>query len=142
MHCTLPASGGHALARSATPSADSVGGSVVSVAAPSATESEQFELLSNELLEGIAHVSEQASAGRSQLSECAQALVTQTQHTLAGPRASQLPAGPSQLTVASASATPLMAPPHGAHEQSEVDSWEDELQAELDKIESSMPTSE
>jgi hypothetical protein len=107
---------------SATPSADSVGGSVVSVMAPSVSESEQFEMISNEVLEGIGR------AQLSQLSRCADAVITQP--TIGEEAARPAPAAAvARLQVETvATAAPGSAP-------SEVDSWEDELQAELARIE-------
>ncbi|KAJ1641385.1 hypothetical protein T492DRAFT_853013, partial [Pavlovales sp. CCMP2436] len=105
------------VARANTPSGDSVGGSVVSVMAPSISESEQFELLSNEVLEGL---------GRSQLSECADALIY---------RASERTAETAERAAAQPAGAAGAAPQPEAPVQSELDSWEDELQAELARIE-------
>jgi hypothetical protein len=113
-----PLASSQTLQRSATPSADSVGGSVVSVMAPSVSESEQFELISNEVLEGI---------GRSQLSKCADAV---TQQPLSKRTVS---AAAEEVAQPAPSVPPL---PPKAPQPSEVKSWEDELQAELARIES------
>lgn len=121
-----PPPSGHACARSATPSADSVGGSVVSLAAPSGSESEQFELISAELLEAVER-NGPAAFQPGQLSACADALVTQHRGSRASagderPLPDQRGSAPPELRACAA-------------EASEADSWEAELQAELARIE-------
>lgn len=138
--------------RSATPSADSVGGSVVSIVAPSA-ESEQFEMISNELLDG---------AYRSQLSECADSLTRPVATVEEGTAAAAVtrpeaePARPAERDAGSSAphaggagsvragtrgsaaadvGAASISPSAGAEAADDVDSWEQELQAELARIE-------